>query len=81
VAARLGWDALCTGDPDVVRGQFRAFYAAHTDAAQRQAVLAPPLRDGALADADAASRSPGAVTPLSAIVGRWRRPETRGGEL
>jgi hypothetical protein len=78
VAAHLGWDAICEANPDVLRGQWRAYYTAHVEAAARQAVVAPALRDGALADAPAGpGRAARPVVPLSAVVDRWRRPQTR----
>lgn len=73
VAARIGWEALCHGDPDVVRGQFRAFYAGHVEAAQRQAVLPPPLRAGALPAAPVSDTRAGTPLPVGSVLDRWQR--------
>jgi hypothetical protein len=48
VAEALGWEAICLGDPDVLRGQFARYYTAHTNAADRARRLPADLRDGAL---------------------------------
>jgi hypothetical protein len=49
VAEALGWEAICLGDPDVLRGQFARYYTAHTTQADRARRLPVDLRDGALA--------------------------------
>jgi hypothetical protein len=59
VAEAIGWDALCQGDPDVVRGQFVRLYAEAVAQAQAVAPLPPALQDGRLAAP--AGRAPEAV--------------------
>jgi hypothetical protein len=49
VVRAIGWLDLCTGDPDVVRGQFLRLYDAAVARSTRAALLPPALQDGALA--------------------------------
>jgi len=46
VAQALGWDAICQGDPDVVRGQFTRLYAAAVAREAEAAALPAALQDG-----------------------------------
>jgi len=65
VVEALGWEAICLGDPDVLRGQFTRYYTAHITAADRTRRLPRDLRDGALAggtpEGDRAPRALGDV--------------------
>jgi len=50
VAEALGWEAICLGDPDVLRGQFARYYAAAAEGVDRARRLPADLQDGALHD-------------------------------
>jgi hypothetical protein len=62
----FGWQALCAGDPDVVRGQWRRLYEAYCDRAAQEAGLPPALQAGALA----AARTDGPPQALPTVLAR-----------
>lgn len=71
---RLGWATLCLSEqPDVVRGQFRAFYeAARTRYRDRVAAEGPTAAAGALEAVG--DRTPGQPEALDAVLQRLLTP-------
>jgi hypothetical protein len=81
VVRAIGWEALCAGDADVLRGQFGRLYEVARARAARAAGLPPALQDGALAGrtparpGDPAEATGGPADPLllGALLEAMRR--------